>query len=195
MNLDEIKNKVVSCTDCQLCKTRTNSVPGDGSKTADIIFVGEAPGQNEDKTGKPFVGAAGKKLSAALEEAGISRDDVYITNVVKCRPPNNRVPTQKEREACKNYLKHEIDAIKPQIICVMGNTAFHSLLDGANIMKFRGKVFQKSDILYFISLHPAATIYNQALAGTLKEDMKKLVKITNQLKNGEFIKIDHECAT
>ena len=104
--LEVIKQNVIECTKCDLCKTRTNSVPGKGNFQSDVIFIGEAPGRNEDKNGEPFVGVAGKKLSAALEEAGVSRDEVYITNVVKCRPPNNRVPNESEREKCKKY--HQI---------------------------------------------------------------------------------------
>ena len=142
-----------------------------------VIFVGEAPGRSEDKHGEPFVGSAGKKLSLALESAGISRDSVYITNVVKCRPPNNRVPTNEERKKCSDYLELEISLIKPKIICVMGNTAFKSLLDGDSITKHRGKIIRKDDLDYFVTIHPAATIYNQELFPILKEDMKKLFKI------------------
>ena len=190
MDIEEIKNKVTVCTSCQLCQTRTNSVPGRGNKNADIIFVGEAPGRHEDVHGEPFVGAAGKKLSQALKGAGVLRDEVYITNVVKCRPPNNRVPTVQERQQCSVYLKGEIESIKPQLVCIMGNTAFGSLLNGSDIMKNRGKLFSKDGILYFISIHPAATIYRQELTDILKEDMKKLVKIAGQIKRGESVKID-----
>ena len=114
--LEIIKQNVVECTKCDLCKTRTNSVPGKGNFHSDVIFVGEAPGKNEDEKGEPFIGIAGKKLSIALEEAGISREEVYITNIVKCRPPKNRVPTATERETCQDYLKQEISIIKPKII-------------------------------------------------------------------------------
>ena len=127
--LQEIKQQVIECTKCELSKTRNNSVAGKGNFKSDVIFVGEAPGKNEDLKGEPFIGIAGKKLSLALESAGITRDEVYITNIVKCRPPNNRVPTTNERETCKDYLKKEIEIIKPKIICILGNTAFGSLLD------------------------------------------------------------------
>ena len=116
MSLETIKQNVINCTKCDLCKTRTNSVPGKGNFQSDVIFVGEAPGRNEDKNGEPFVGVAGKKLTVALEEAGVSRDDVYITNVVKCRPPNNRVPNTVERDTCQDYIREEIAIIKPKII-------------------------------------------------------------------------------
>ena len=190
--LKKIKKQVTQCTKCELSKTRNNSVPGNGNFKSEIIFVGEAPGKNEDMKGEPFIGVAGKKLSIALENAGITRDDVYITNIVKCRPPKNRVPTPIERETCQNYLKKEIEIIEPKIICILGNTAFSSLLDGKEITKFRGKVVSKNNQLYFLTVHPAATIYNQKLISVLKKDMKKLFKVIKELKNKKKIKIDIE---
>ncbi|MBI1663252.1 MAG: uracil-DNA glycosylase [Nitrosopumilus sp.] len=190
--LETVRQKVIECTKCDLCKTRTNSVPGKGNFQSDVIFVGEAPGRNEDKNGEPFVGVAGKKLSTALEDAGISRDDVYITNVVKCRPPNNRVPNTNERETCQEYLKKEISIIKPKIICVLGNTAFNSVLGGSEITKFRGKIVRKDNQLYFLTIHPAATIYNQELISTLKKDIVKLFDLIRELKNNKEISVDIE---
>ena len=193
--LEDIKQNVTNCTKCDLCKTRTNSVPGKGNFKSDVIFVGEAPGRNEDKNGEPFVGVAGKKLSVALDEAGISRESVYITNVVKCRPPKNRVPSTDERETCKEYLKQEISIIKPKIICILGNTAFNSILGGSEITKFRGKVVRKDNQLYFLTIHPAATIYNQQLIDVLKEDISKLFDNIRELKDGKEITIDIEYAS
>ncbi len=190
--LEIIKQNVIKCTKCELCKTRTNAVPGKGNFQSDVIFVGEAPGRNEDKNGEPFVGVAGKKLSIALEEAGITRDAVYITNIVKCRPPNNRVPNTDERETCKEYLKQEISIIKPKIICILGNTAFNSILGGSEITKFRGKVVQKDNQLYFLTIHPAATIYNQKLIDVLKNDIVKLFDLIKELKNDKEVPIDIE---
>ncbi len=141
--LEKIKKEVTECTNCELSQTRNNSVPGKGNFKSDVIFVGEAPGKNEDMHGEPFIGIAGKKLTIALENAGITRDEVYITNIVKCRPPKNRIPTVTERDTCKNYLRKEIEIIKPKIICILGNTAFNSLLDGKEIIKFRGKIVRK----------------------------------------------------
>jgi len=188
--LKKIKEQVTECTNCELSQTRINSVPGKGNFKSDVIFVGEAPGKNEDIKGEPFIGIAGKKLSSALENAGISREQVYITNIVKCRPPKNRVPTIIERDTCKNYLEKEIQIIKPEIICILGNTAFKSLLDGKEIIKFRGKIVKKNDQLYFLTIHPAATIYNQKLISVLKKDMKKLFKLIEEIKNKKKIKID-----
>ena len=190
--LKKIKKQVTQCTKCELSKTRNNSVPGKGNFKSDVIFVGEAPGKNEDMKGEPFIGIAGKKLSLALEGVGITRDEVYITNIVKCRPPKNRVPTTTERDTCQNYLKKEIDIIKPKIICVLGNTAFNSLLDGKEIMKFRGKIVRKNNQLYFLTIHPAATIYNQKLISVLKKDIKKLFKLIKELKDEKGIKINIE---
>ena len=190
--LDKVKQNVTKCIKCDLCKTRTNSVPGKGNFQSEVVFVGEAPGRNEDKNGEPFVGVAGKKLSIALEEAGISRDEVYITNVVKCRPPNNRVPSTVERNTCQEYLEQEMLIIKPKIICILGNTAFNSILGGSEITKFRGKIVQKSDQLYFLTIHPAATIYNQELIDVLKKDIVKLFEMIRELKNGKMIPVDIE---
>lgn len=190
--LQEIKQQVIECTKCELSKTRNNSVAGKGNFKSDVIFVGEAPGKNEDLKGEPFIGIAGKKLSMALESAGITRDEVYITNIVKCRPPNNRVPTTNERDTCKDYLKKEIEIIKPKIICVLGNTAFGSLLDGKEITKYRGKIVRKDNQLYFLTVHPAATIYNQKLIDVLKNDIKKLFKLIKELNDNKEIQIDIE---
>ncbi len=188
--LEIIKESVIECTKCDLCKTRTNSVPGKGNFHSDVIFVGEAPGRNEDEGGEPFIGIAGKKLTEALEEAGISRDDVYITNIVKCRPPKNRVPTTVERETCQEYLKQEISIIKPKIICVLGNTAFNSLLGGSEITKFRGKLVRRDGQLYFLTIHPAATIYNQELIKVLDKDIVKLFDLITELKDNRKVQID-----
>ena len=190
--LQKIKKQVTQCTKCELSETRNNSVPGKGNFKSDVIFVGEAPGKNEDMKGEPFIGIAGKKLSIALENAGITRDDVYITNIVKCRPPKNRVPTTDERNTCQNYLEKEIEIIKPKIICILGNTAFNSLLNGKEIIKFRGKIVRKNNQLYFLTIHPAATIYNQKLINVLKKDMKKLFKLIEEIKDKKEIKINIE---
>ena len=190
--LEEIKKNVIGCTKCNLSKTRTHSVPGKGNFHSDVIFVGEAPGRNEDLQGEPFVGVAGKKLSVALEEAGAKREDVYITNIVKCRPPNNRVPNKEEKQMCNDYIEKEIEIINPKIICVLGNTAFGSILGGSEITKYRGKVARKGNQLYFITIHPAATIYNQELIETLKKDVRKLFDIIRELKNGRPITVDIE---
>ncbi|MBI4894277.1 MAG: uracil-DNA glycosylase [Candidatus Aenigmarchaeota archaeon] len=177
MNLEKIKSEVVGCTKCGLCKTRKNAVPGKGSPKSDIVFVGEAPGGTEDERGEPFVGSAGKRLTEALEKNGLSRDSVYITNVVKCRPPGNRVPTEEERAMCMQYLEAELDAIGPKVVCVLGNTASSSVLGQADITKNRGKMVEKNGRKYFLTFHPAAVIYNQKLAAVFEGDIATLAKI------------------
>ncbi|MCH9658579.1 uracil-DNA glycosylase [archaeon] len=190
--LEKIRQDVTECTKCELSKTRIKSVPGKGNFKADVIFVGEAPGKNEDLNGEPFIGIAGKKISAALEDAGISREDVYITNIVKCRPPKNRVPNTTERSTCQEYLKQEISIIKPKIICILGNTAFSSLLGGSEIVKHRGRLVRKEKQMYFLTIHPAATIYNQELIVALKNDIAKLFQIITEIKDGKDIQIDFD---
>ncbi len=128
-SLESIKNKVIHCILCNLSVTRKNAVPGSGSLSKKLILIGEAPGKNEDETGIPFVGGAGKILDQALVNAGIARKDTYITNVVKCRPPNNRIPNEEEIRICTDhYLKKEIRIISPKVICILGATALKSLL-------------------------------------------------------------------
>lgn len=187
--LNDVRNRVISCINCDLSKSRTNAVPGIGNVKSDVIFVGEAPGRNEDLQGKPFVGTAGQILSEALEFAGFTRDQVYITNVVKCRPPNNRQPNTEERDACRKFLSEELKIIKPKIICILGNTAYSSLLDGNSITKNRGKLVKNNDQLYFVTVHPAAIIYNPGLRQVLKDDFVLLAKTLDKLRKGLDVEI------
>ena len=175
--LESLHERIISCEKCMLCKTRKNAVPGKGKKNAEIMFIGEAPGRNEDMNGEPFVGSAGKKLNQALENAGLSRSMVYITNIVKCRPPENREPNQEEREQCRKYLEDEFALIKPKIICLLGATAYKTILNGSEISKNHGKLVNKDGRNYFITFHPAAIIYNQKLAEDFQNDIKKIVEI------------------
>jgi len=176
-SLEVIRQKVIICKNCDLCKTRKNSVPGAGNQNADIVFVGEAPGKREDLRGKPFVGTAGKKLDEALEKSGLTRNQVYITNIVKCRPPKNRIPNDNEKIMCNDYLEYELSIMNPNIICLMGNTAYGSILNGKCVSKNHGEIIDKDKRMYFISYHPTATIYNPKLGKIFKNDIKKLAKI------------------
>jgi uracil-DNA glycosylase len=179
-SLESIKKEVIQCVLCGLSITRKNAVPGSGSINRKIILIGEAPGKNEDETGSPFVGSAGKILDQALIDARIERKEIYITNVVKCRPPNNRVPTDEEIRICTNqYLKKEIDIISPKIICILGATALKSLLGLKSMTPYRGKIVKRPPLKYFITYHPAATIYNNKLKQIFFEDIQKLAKIVN----------------
>ena len=182
-SLEIIHERVKICNKCDLCDTRKNAVPGKGNENADVVFIGEAPGKNEDLYGEPFIGTAGKRLDDALENAGLTRSSVYITNIVKCRPPNNRIPNDAERSMCSDYLEEELRIINPKIICLLGNTPFYSILGGKEISKNHGQVVCKNNHVYFITFHPAATIYNQKLLSVFKNDIKKLVNELQKIKN------------
>lgn len=175
-SLEKIEAEVRGCPLCKLARTRKNAVPGEGQLSAKIMFIGEAPGRNEDEKGRPFVGAAGRILDNLLEKAGIERSQVFITNVVKCRPPNNRVPEEDEAAACRPYLDRQIALIKPKVICILGRTAYSSVLGRGSITANRGKIVRKAGQKYFLTFHPAAAIYNKSLLSSLEADLKKLAK-------------------
>ncbi len=183
-SLEKIAAEVVGCPLCKLARTRKNAVPGEGQLAAKILFVGEAPGRSEDDKGKPFVGAAGRILDEMLAKAGIQRSQVFITNVVKCRPPNNRVPEDDEVAACMPYLDRQIALIRPRIICILGRTAYSSLLGGGSITANRGKVIEKAGQKYFLTIHPAAAIYNKSMLSLLEADLKKLAKEVQKVEGG-----------
>lgn len=191
-HLNLMRRQVVQCTRCGLSRTRTNAVPGKGDPRADVMFVGEAPGRSEDRYGEPFVGMAGRRLNEALEKAGIARGSTYITNVVKCRPPDNRVPNDAEKAACSVFLEEEIHLINPRMICILGNTALASVLGRSGIMKYRGKTVRKNGMLYFITIHPAATIYRQELSDTLNADIGRMFHMIQGMKIGGTIRADIE---
>ncbi|SRR5581483_269311 len=175
-SLEKIAAEVRGCPLCKLARTRKNAVPGEGQLAAKIMFIGEAPGRSEDEKGRPFVGAAGRILDDMLKKAGIERSQVFITNVVKCRPPNNRVPEEDEAVACRPYLDRQIAIIRPKVICILGKTAYSSLLGGNSITANRGKIVEKAGQKYFLTIHPAAAIYNRSLLSVLEADLKKLAK-------------------
>jgi len=180
--IDRIREEVIKCKLCDLCTNRTNAVPGEGNSNATVMFIGEAPGRNEDEKGRPFVGMAGKILDECLTNVGIVRARTYVTNIVKCRPPNNRVPKDDERRLCKNYLEREISIVSPKIICILGRTAYHSMLGGASILGNRGKFVERDGRLFFLTIHPAAIIYNNKLRETLEKDLRTLVTECSRLE-------------
>jgi uracil-DNA glycosylase family 4 len=182
-SLERIASEVIGCPLCKLSRTRKNAVPGQGQVSAKIMFIGEAPGKNEDLKGKPFVGAAGRILDQAMEKAGIDRSMVFITNVVKCRPPSNRIPDEDERIACRPYLQRQISLISPKIICILGNTAYSSILGGKSITASRGKIVKKDGQRYFLTVHPAAAIYNRGLRSVFEKDLFKLSDEIKRIEN------------
>ncbi len=174
MDLESLRREITQCTRCPLSQTRMHAVPGEGPSLPRIMLIGEAPGRNEDEQGKPFCGAAGKKLEMLLGGAGLKREHVFITSVLKCRPPENRIPTQVEAHTCKShFLFPQIQLLKPTIIGLMGKTAIqHVLGEDISLAQFHGKIIERGGQKYAILYHPAAMIYNQSLVDTMKKDFK-----------------------
>jgi len=170
-----------SCTRCRLSRSRTQVVPGKGSWKARIVFVGEAPGSEEDVRGEPFVGRAGRLLDEALAEAGVSRDEVFIANLVKCRPPGNRRPRKDEVEACSRFLKAELERIRPRVVCVLGGTVAGALLgSGEKMSAAVGRVIDAEvhgmRVKAVISYHPAACLYQRKNLTAFKEAIRTSVR-------------------
>ena len=181
----KIKEEIIHCQKCPLWRTRIKPVPGEGSLKAKIMFIGEAPGANEDREGRPFCGAAGKVLDHLLEIANLKREEIFITNILKCRPPQNRDPQKEEINACSPYLKEQIEIIKPKIICTLGNysTAYifekYALKDKIQgISKIHGQVFEIKNLFQSIKIipfyHPAVVTYNINMKTTLEKDFQVL---------------------
>ena len=186
MTLDELKVSLTDCQKCRLSSGRTQVVFGVGNPHADIMFVGEGPGYYEDKQGEPFVGAAGKLLTELLESVGLSRKEIYIANVVKCRPPNNRNPQPDEIETCQPFLLEQIKLINPRLVCSLGNFATQTLLgQKIGITKVRGRTFRRPEFTLFPLLHPAAALHQGNLRVPLKEDFEKLKLVLEKMKNSE----------
>lgn len=187
--LEKLNTRMAKSCDCTLKKTATQPVPGEGSADADIIFIGEAPGKNEDLRGKPFIGAAGKFLSEMLATVNLKREDIYITNVVKYRPPDNRDPLPEEITACMPWLHEQIKIIQPKIIVTLGRHAMEHFIPGKKISEVHGKTFERTydDIgtqVFFSLYHPAAALYNGSMRKTLLKDFKKIPKIIKKIKKG-----------
>jgi len=192
MNVDElrqIEDEIRNCIKCPLHKNRTNTVPGEGSTNPEIMFIGEAPGRQEDLQGRPFVGRAGEYLTYLISTLGLRREDVYITNVVKCRPPNNRDPTEEEIDKCLPYLRRQIELLKPKIIVALGRHAAKTLaresgISFKGITRERGKIMKVKIYGLNISLvytyHPAAALYNPNLKNIIEGDFNKIKELLKE---------------
>jgi uracil-DNA glycosylase family 4 len=181
MMLQDFYEQIKNCQNCALAASRTQVVFGDGNPHAEIMFVGEAPGFHEDRLGKPFVGAAGKLLDQLLGQIGIERRDIYIANVIKCRPPQNRNPRAEEIESCKPYLLKQIELIRPKIICTLGNFSTQLLLGHkVGITKVRGQAFDQGSYVVVPMLHPAAALHRESMLEGVKGDFQNLRKILDQ---------------
>ena len=182
-NWEELEQSIVNCNKCKLCTNRTNIVFGVGNKEADIMMIGEGPGADEDKQGEPFVGKAGQLMNKALTGLGIKREELYIANIVKCRPPSNRVPEQDEAEACLNYLRNQVILVKPKIIVLLGSTALKNILGKEySITAVRGKWIEQKEIYYMPTWHPAALLRDENKKIEFWNDLKEIRKKEEELR-------------
>lgn len=180
--LQDIARKVRVCTDCALSQGRTQAVPGDGAEKAEIMFIGEAPGWYEDQQGRPFVGPAGQFLEELLGMVGLKRSQVFITNMVKCRPPGNRDPLPGEIEACRKYLDAQLRLIAPKVVVSLGRYSLARFFPGQAISKVHGTWQREGGVVHFAMYHPAAALHQQSLRKVIQEDMLKLPQALAQAK-------------
>ncbi len=173
-NMTDLAAQIKVCTRCDLAKSRTQAVPGDGPHSAQIVFIGEAPGFYEDQQGKPFVGPSGQLLNELLASIGMKREDVYITNVVKCRPPQNRDPQPEEMEACRIWLDTQLELIKPKVVITISRYAMARWFPNKKISEIHGKAQRFGDLVVVAMYHPAAALRAYNLRKVLEEDFKKL---------------------
>ena len=173
-NLEDVAREVRACTDCPLHRGRTNAVPGEGSPDADLLFIGEGPGFHEDRQGRPFVGPAGQLLEGLLASIGTNRDKVFIANMVKCRPPDNRDPQPPEIAACSKYLDRQIELINPKLIITLGRFSLGRFFPGESVTRARGQLRQKNGLRIFPVMHPAAALRRPELRTTMVQDFRAI---------------------
>lgn len=182
MTIESLAAQIRVCTKCPLHESRTLAVPGDGKTSARLMIIGEAPGKEEDESGHPFVGAAGRFLDKVLEDTGLDRSDFFITNTVKCRPPKNRAPRKNEVDICtSNYLFVQIETIKPQLIMLLGGVAAKKVLGVKSVNDARGKVIERDGQKYLVGYHPAVSFYREDLAEKVREDFALLKRELKKL--------------
>ncbi len=181
--MEDFNKAICDCQKCPLGKTRKKFVFGEGPQTAELVFVGEAPGEEEDLQGRPFVGEAGKLLTKIIEAMGLKREDVFICNVLKCRPPQNREPQPSEIEQCQPYLKHQLKIIQPKAICALGSFAAKTLLQSErSIGQLRGKLFEYEGIPLVPTYHPAACLYHPDNKKFVWKDVQEVMKVLKDKK-------------
>lgn len=187
--LAELYRKIAACTDCEeFARTRTQTVPGEGPEKPQIVFIGEAPGFHEDQQGRPFVGQAGQFLEQLLNSIGLKRSDVYICNVIKCRPPNNRDPLPVEIKNCQKWLDRQLELLSPKMIVTLGRYSLARYFPGEPISKVHGKARMQDGIIYFAMYHPAAALHQQSLRLTIETDMLKIPALLTQAEPVEEVK-------
>jgi len=178
--LTGLNQEIERCQDCELGKHRTRAVPGEGPENATLLFIGEAPGWHEDQQGRPFVGPAGKYLEELLASIGLKREQVYIANVIKCRPPSNRDPLPGEILACSKWLARQIELIHPKMIVTLGRYSMAKYFSNQSISQVHGKAKKQDDVIYYAMYHPAAALHQGNLRKTIEADMAKIPQILAQ---------------
>ena len=178
--LTELYKEVAICQRCELSKARTQTVPGEGPENTEIMFIGEAPGFHEDRQGRPFVGAAGKFLEELLASIGLTRDEVYICNVIKCRPPGNRDPQPDEMAACKPFLGRQIELVQPKLIVTLGRFSMARYFPNTKITRIHGQPKRSGNRIYYPMFHPAAALHQPKWRAVVKEDMLKIPQILKE---------------
>lgn len=187
---EDLEKSIINCQKCKLCKQRQNIVFGTGNKEADIMFIGEGPGADEDRLGEPFVGRAGKLMNMAFDVVGIKREEVYIANVVKCRPPGNRNPEDDEANSCLDYLRNQVILVKPKIIVLLGSVALKNILGKEyGITASRGKIIEKKGIIYIPTWHPAALLRDENKKVDFIRDLQKVLNEYKMLRDKQKNKI------
>jgi len=181
--LEKLAKQIVVCTKCELHRSRKKAVPGEGPAQAEIMFIGEGPGFHENEQGRPFVGASGKFLDQLLEMAGVTRADVWITNVVKCRPPGNRDPLPEEIDTCtSNYLDHQIEIVDPSIVVTLGRFSMGKFFKGSKITQIHGQMRKVGDRFVIAMYHPAAALHQMSLKPAIMEDFAKLPELLKEAR-------------
>jgi uracil-DNA glycosylase len=175
--LTELYEQIKICHKCDISRSRTNAVPGEGPENAEIMFIGEAPGWNEDKQGRPFVGQAGQFLDTLLASINLDRKKVYIANVIKCRPPENRDPLPTEIQNCAPWLEKQVELLKPKMIVTLGRYSMAKYFPGKSISKIHGTALNQNGVIYFAMYHPAAALHQGNLRQVIENDMKKIPAI------------------
>ena len=180
--LTELYEEIALCQQCEIARNRTQTVPGEGAEDADLLFIGEAPGWHEDQQGRPFVGPAGQYLDELLASINLNRRQVYIANVIKCRPPNNRDPLPAEISNCHKWLDRQIELISPKIIVTLGRYSMARFFPGKSIGKIHGTAQKRDDILYYAMYHPAAALHQQSLRQAIEADMRRIPSLLTQVE-------------
>ncbi|MFC2006358.1 uracil-DNA glycosylase [Chloroflexota bacterium] len=182
-SLNELYEEIALCQQCEIAKFRTKVVPGEGAEGAEILFIGEAPGWHEDKQGRPFVGPAGKFLDSLLSSINLKRGQVYIANVIKCRPTGNRDPLPVEIRNCHKWLEKQIELISPKMIVTLGRYSMAMFFPGKSISKIHGTAQKRDNVIYYAMYHPAAALHQQSLRQAIESDMLKIPSLLAEAKN------------